>query len=147
MFQWKNKDSDKKKVDYKISCVLNICIILIYFLFELDARRASDDKGDKGATSSTSGVKSEVKTSAGTSANLDSATTEEAMLEKALAISMSQNADAKTSKASASSVPDFSSMTEEEQVQYAMQMSLAQEEAEQPMETDDDQKADEDKKK
>lgn len=65
------------------------------------------------------------------------------MLEKALAISM--NPETSQQKPSSINVPDFSSMTEEEQVQYAMQMSLAQEESEQPMETDDIQKEDEKK--
>lgn len=113
---------------------------------EEDARRASDDKGATSSAQASGVVKSET---ASASANLDSATTEEAMLEKALAISMNQITETNApSKASGSSVPDFSSMTEEEQVQYAMQMSLAQgeEEAEQPMETDE-QKTDEDKKK
>lgn len=106
---------------------------------EEDARRASDDKGAGASTSGEQGASSATPAAQAS----DSATTEEAMLEKALAISMS---NPEQTKSSASNVPDISAMTEEEQVQYAMQMSLAQaQEGEQPMETDD-QKQEEDKK-
>jgi len=66
---------------------------------------------------------------------------EEAMLEQAVAMSLATDTAAPAS--TAPSVPDFASMTEEEQIAYAMQMSLQQthegsdEEAGTPMETDD----------
>lgn len=107
---------------------------------EEEHRRTSDDKGST-ATASASKTSSTAATIA-TEPEVDDATTEEAMLEKALAISMS---NPEQSKPSSNVVPDFSAMTEEEQIQYAMQMSLAQAQ-EEPMETDD-QKEDEDKKK
>jgi len=84
--------------------------------------------------------------------------TEEALLEKALAMSLendkaqagSGGGESTSSLASqAKSVPDFATMTEEEQIAYAMQMSLQQahestkkeesnrDENQEPMETDD----------
>lgn len=48
-------------------------------------------------------------------------TTEEALLEKALAMSLAQD-----NQPTVSEIPDFSSMTEEEQIAYAMKMSLQQ---------------------
>jgi len=108
---------------------------------EEEHRRTSDDKGSTATAASASKASSTAATIA-TEPEVDDATTEEAMLEKALAISMS---NPEQSKSSSNVVPDFSAMTEEEQIQYAMQMSLAQAQ-EEPMETDD-QKEDEDKKK
>lgn len=52
---------------------------------------------------------------------------EDAMLERALAMSMDQPAGvsvASTVTAAAPAFPDFSAMTEEEQIAYAMQMSM-----------------------
>lgn len=49
---------------------------------------------------------------------------EEAMLEQAVAMSLATDSTAPAS--TAPSVPDFASMTEEEQIAYAMQMSLQQ---------------------
>ncbi|PIK59372.1 26S proteasome non-ATPase subunit 4-like protein [Apostichopus japonicus] len=61
---------------------------------------------------------------------------EEALLEQALAMSMNPAAET-TSSMEEAPIPDFSNMTEEQQIAYAMQMSLApDEEAETPMETD-----------
>ena len=58
-------------------------------------------------------------------------TTEEQMLEKALAMSLDHNF-------STSDSVNLAAMTEEEQIQYAMQMSLQASQAkEEPMETDD----------
>lgn len=67
-------------------------------------------------------------------------TTEEEMLEKALALSMESDF---TGGGGAGRSVDFAAMTEDEQIQYAMQMSLQAppedkgEEEEEPMETDD----------
>lgn len=60
---------------------------------------------------------------------------EEALLEQALAMSMNPTAETTTSAMEETPIPDFSTMTEEEQIAYAMQMSLAPDE-ETPMETD-----------
>lgn len=81
-----------------------------------------------------------------------SANTEEALLEKALAMSLEPD-DSRSGgnpSAMASSVPDFATMTEEEQIAYAMQMSLQQAHDSQsqavdspvPMETDDNEEKD-----
>ncbi|GFY42283.1 26S proteasome non-ATPase regulatory subunit 4 [Trichonephila inaurata madagascariensis] len=65
---------------------------------------------------------------------------EEAMLEQAVAMSLATESNTDTPSPA---VPDFSAMTEEEQIAYAMQMSLQQtqegsdDEAGVPMETDD----------
>ena len=59
-------------------------------------------------------------------------TTEEEMLEKALAMSLETEF--------AGGNVDFAAMTEEEQIQYAMQMSLQPSTSEEPMETDDSKK-------
>ncbi|GFQ93999.1 26S proteasome non-ATPase regulatory subunit 4 [Trichonephila clavata] len=65
---------------------------------------------------------------------------EEAMLEQAVAMSLATESNTATPSPA---VPDFSAMTEEEQIAYAMQMSLQQtqegsdDEAGVPMETDD----------
>ncbi|CAL1285281.1 unnamed protein product [Larinioides sclopetarius] len=64
---------------------------------------------------------------------------EEAMLEQAVAMSLATESNTTTASPA---VPDFSAMTEEEQIAYAMQMSLQQtqgsdDETSVPMETDD----------
>lgn len=77
--------------------------------------------------------------SAGTPAT-DAGTTEEEMLEKALAMSRESELMAAIDRVSD---VDFAAMTEEEQIQYAMQMSLqapSEVKEEEPMETDDDKK-------
>jgi len=66
---------------------------------------------------------------------------EEAMLEQAVAMSLA-SAESATPASKAPRVPDFAAMTEEEQIAYAMQMSLQQahegsEDEATPMETDD----------
>jgi len=92
-----------------------------------------------------------------------SASSEEVLLRQALALSMDQStttdeakpiAKEKTEKkpASIQSIPDFSSMTEEEQIAYAMQISMQADEEEatgksedeEPMEVDQSEKDDED---
>ena len=54
--------------------------------------------------------------------------TEEAMLKRALAMSLEGNEEvgtgSETKAASAGNIPDFSNMTEEEQIAFAMQMSM-----------------------
>ena len=55
------------------------------------------------------------------------ASNEDAMLERALAMSMDQPASAPVAVSAAPSVmsyPDFATMSEEEQIAYAMQMSM-----------------------
>ena len=55
------------------------------------------------------------------------ASNEDAMLERALAMSMDQPTGAPSASsgpAAAPAFPDFSAMTEEEQIAYAMQMSM-----------------------
>lgn len=87
--------------------------------------------------------------SASTGANTN---TEEALLEKALAMSLEPDEARVDGKPSAMSTrePDFATMTEEEQIAYAMQMSLQQAHDSQsqavdspvPMETDDNEEKD-----
>lgn len=60
---------------------------------------------------------------------------EEALLEQALAMSMNPGGGS-SSAMEETPIPDFSTMTEEEQIAYAMQMSLAPEDKETPMETE-----------
>ncbi|XP_062575543.1 26S proteasome non-ATPase regulatory subunit 4-like [Saccostrea cucullata] len=73
---------------------------------------------------------------------------EEAMLEQALAMSVQQE----TGDQPTPSVPDFGSMTEEEQIAYAMQMSLSNSAAQTtentpaPMDVDSEEKSADDKK-
>ncbi|XP_014675701.1 PREDICTED: 26S proteasome non-ATPase regulatory subunit 4-like isoform X2 [Priapulus caudatus] len=65
----------------------------------------------------------------------DDASNEEALLAQALAMSMQQDEEAEDNDAeegSAGSMPDFATMTEEEQIAYAMQMSLQAAAAEAP---------------
>ena len=57
-------------------------------------------------------------------------TNEEALLKQALEMSMGQEPaddDGEESGQTSTTIPDFSAMTEEEQIAYAMQMSLASE--------------------
>lgn len=105
---------------------------------EESARRAATDSG---ATDAAAG--SSTAPPAGGSAEV-TATPEEALLERALAMSLqAQKEGTATDEASptkSSSDPDFGSMTEEEQIAYAMQMSLAPADepgSPVPMETDD----------
>jgi len=87
-------------------------------------------------------------------------TNEEALLKQALEMSMGQEATSpaaeEESGQTSATIPDFSAMTEEEQIAYAMQMSMASDEAAEgatametedaatPMETEDKDKGEED---
>lgn len=97
---------------------------------EESARRAATDGGADGAEAGPSATPSALDPNS-----------EEALLEKAVAMSL-QSHDSAGSPAAANRNVDFGSMSEEEQIAYAMQMSLhqAQEEEAQspvPMDTDD----------
>ena len=98
---------------------------------------------DAVATETTASIA--VPATTGTSGN--AASTEEALLERALAMSLEGNQTASqpvvTDAGFSANAPDIAAMTEEEQVEYALQMSLAQAQDEKPdegpeaMETDE----------
>nr|XP_037275030.1 26S proteasome non-ATPase regulatory subunit 4-like isoform X2 [Rhipicephalus microplus] len=77
---------------------------------EDDARRAAANSAKEG-------------TQAPSTAEAESGSSEERLLERALAMSMETDPAPPTTTAS---LPDFSAMTEDEQIAYAMQMSLQQ---------------------
>jgi len=119
---------------------------------EEEARRVVAESASEGVVASSSS----------TVTGAQSSNTEEAMLEQALAMSLEAGEDKSSSTATArssSSALDFANMTEEQQIAYAMQMSLqppnpdasaAQSippESPVPMETDDDLKKEEDGEK
>ena len=65
-------------------------------------------------------------------------TNEEALLKQALDMSMQpDDGSSGPTPAPASAVPDFSMMTEEDQIAYAMQLSMAPEPADTPMDTEE----------
>ena len=105
---------------------------------EEEARRVQAASVAEGAAPSTSTDTTSAQTG----------NTEEALLEKALAMSLeTHESHSDKPKTDPSSMPDFSNMTEEEQIAYAMQMSLQQShdasklpESPVPMETDEDTK-------
>ena len=121
---------------------------------EEEARRVAAISAQSGESS---GEKSKDESSAA-AAGSSSANTEEALLEKALAMSLEsdKNTNKDQSMASGSAMPDFASMSEEEQIAYAMQMSLQQThetkpgkketKEPEPMETDQPDEKQEDKK-
>ena len=92
---------------------------------EEEARKASATEGETQETSS----------------DAQSSGREETLLQKALEMSLAADKPAENISA-----PDFQSMTEDEQIAYAVQMSLQQahestaKEDNEPMETDDDKK-------
>ncbi|KAI1305933.1 26S proteasome non-ATPase regulatory subunit 4 [Halotydeus destructor] len=110
---------------------------------EESARRAAAEGGTEGAEPKPSG----------TEGGETAANSEEALLERALAMSLQSEGTAATAQPSPSAATDvnFGTMSEEEQIAYAMQMSLAQVEEEKPtdspvpMDTDDVREAKEKK--
>ncbi|XP_054167052.1 26S proteasome non-ATPase regulatory subunit 4-like [Oppia nitens] len=108
---------------------------------EEEARRVVTNTGEEVTASSSSG------------AGIPSGDTSEALLEKALAMSLETDDHQMSASNDTPSMPDFATMTEEEQIAYAMQMSLqsAQESSNKPidspvpMETDDTDDKKEDK--
>lgn len=96
---------------------------------EEEQRRAqAQSAAETGDTSTATTVVAAAGTSA-TSVSSAEPHSEEALLERALAMSTEQPA---ASTAKVSSIPDFSNMTEEEQIAFAMQMSM-QEQAQEPI--------------
>lgn len=110
---------------------------------EEDARRNNETSGETSAS---------VPSTTGNAGAANTATnSEEALLEQALAMSLEGNQPAATSSSTGTDAmnafpdnsPDFAAMTEDEQVAYALQMSLAQAQDEKPdvspvpMETDE----------
>ena len=102
---------------------------------EEEARRVAAISAQSGETS---GEKPADESSAAV-ASSSSANTEEVLLEKALAMSLEseqQNISKDQTMASSSTtLPNFAAMTEEEQIAYAMQMSLQQAHGESKSET------------
>ncbi|XP_033756331.1 26S proteasome non-ATPase regulatory subunit 4-like [Pecten maximus] len=104
-----------------------------------EQRARQEDEAKKTAPAPEEGQAQSMETTAG------GGTSDEAMLEQALAMSMQP--DAMEQQTTTPSVPDFGSMSEEEQIAYAMQMSLANSAANTtqntpaPMDVDDDAKA------
>lgn len=105
---------------------------------EEEARRVTNQSAAEAGTSG------EASSSTETTGN-----SEEALLEKALAMSLETDDERrnKTESATPFSMPDFANMTEEQQIAYALQMSLQQSheanktpESPVPMETDDVEK-------
>lgn len=104
---------------------------------EESARRAAAEGGaEVGGAGSSSGTPAVTAEATGT--------TEEALLEKALAMSLQAETEGansnQTTPTKSAAEPDFGSMTEEEQIAYAMQMSLhpgAEPGSPVPMDTDD----------
>ncbi|XP_063702275.1 26S proteasome non-ATPase regulatory subunit 4 [Culicoides brevitarsis] len=89
---------------------------------EEEQRRAQAASGEGGESSSAA---------AGASASVAEPHSEEALLERALAMSTEQPAASSAGASSAASaIPDFSNMSEEEQIAFAMQMSM--QEAQEP---------------
>ena len=83
------------------------------FLQEEEARKVTvESAADAGAPVAAAG--------AGTGGAGTEGTSEEALLEQAISMSMGQSTEEQTP-----SVPDFSSMSEEDQIAYALQMSMA----------------------
>jgi len=84
----------------------------------------------------------------------EAATTEEQMLEQALAMSMGSGGGPSAGRSSGRPEPDFNNMSEEEQIAYAMQMSMAdtgmvqtpksEPKSEEPMDIDDPSPAEQD---
>jgi 26S proteasome regulatory subunit N10 len=104
---------------------------------EEDARRTNTETGGEASASVPS-------TTGSATAASSAVSSEEALLEQALAMSLEGNpASASTGTVEPISAPDFAAMTEDEQVAYALQMSLAQAQDEKPdvspvpMETDE----------
>nr|CAG4646370.1 EOG090X08NC [Macrothrix elegans] len=83
-----------------------------------EQRQRQEEEARRAGTAST-------ETPAATTTGSAPASSEDALLERALAMSMDQPSTTSTSAAaSVPSFPDFSTMTEEEQIAYAMQMSM-----------------------
>uniref|UniRef100_A0A131YG13 26S proteasome non-ATPase regulatory subunit 4 n=2 Tax=Rhipicephalus TaxID=426455 RepID=A0A131YG13_RHIAP len=108
-----------------------------------EQRQRQEDEARRAAANS-----AKQATQAPSAAETESGSSEERLLERALAMSMETDPAPPTTTAS---LPDFSAMTEDEQIAYAMQMSLQQAQAdgpstgaapaaavkEEPMETDE----------
>lgn len=84
----------------------------------MEEQRQRQEEEQRRAQTESAGETGETAAAGGADASVHS---EEALLERALAMSTEQPA---ASTATASSIPDFSNMTEEEQIAFAMQMSM-----------------------
>ncbi|XP_064465895.1 26S proteasome non-ATPase regulatory subunit 4-like isoform X2 [Ornithodoros turicata] len=88
---------------------------------EEQRQRQEDEARRAAATSAKEGAPTPVKT------ETEGGTTEEELLERALAMSLDPEPTTATATgAGSATMPDFAAMTEEEQIAYAMQMSLQQ---------------------